>query len=1050
MVEDSPNMNVESAANTQRRDGIKAVSACYCLELGIKDVFEAFGGNHDVLRLLTRKLKLKADVEALGAPPSPGVHLAAPPSPLTRRNNEEECRQQLERPDRAARTKRSVNCLVKMCIPPQRWAQCVRRMKHVTFAPGEAIVTAGQLGTSMYFVDAGRCRYIGEDRSVLELNDGEFFGESAFVTTLGIMAEAEGSLTIDEARTARRKGTVLAVTTCSCLELSVKMVFEAFDGDRSLLRSALAFMDPSDSRSSRAETPTAAGAARDAHLSPARHSQSASDLSRVDVMDDNVQGMSDSGANGGHAAASSVFGSQQLVHASLGSAPSRRSMTVRDLQNHRNSRSFVDRTSRERVDELEQGAAGLQSEGSSRSTLMSTVDAGTALVGTPVQDSFLRRYVRENMKYPVFDSMSDHARMQCFKKMQPLDFEADQIVMAADGSRELGHPIFIIESGRVRATLPDGSLFEEMECGDFFGEMELPVVARRLLRNNDKGSPPTPVAQMSSEAAGDFDNLWTFTAVTSGTLWQLKIEDFVLAIQEDWMRNNECVSFLFQKMEDRRVRTLRLSPAYEDDEDYIFDEEDSPSDDDNVAAVCGRVHVMIPGKLRFVLMEDEAQTKELILERRDLFFFSTTFHEEYEPLCQDYGPVNLSCIHHFCLELKEKFNDSRLRQRDLCYYAEADRLRRTNAAFLLGCFCVLIEGWTPDDAARKLTEMGGAGLFPAFRDATHFPSTFDLTMLDCYRGLLAGMAQGWFDVYSFPAAQYEAYSDPSIFDMHMISPQFLAFRGPNCNDERFPNASVYRDEFLKLGVTGVMRLNEPDCYDKAVFEDVGIKHYDLYFDDCTMPPVETTKRFLDIVKEHQGLLAIHCLAGLGRTGTLICVWFMQNLGWSAREAIAWCRLCRPGSVIGMQQHYLELYETQLKNSDGQLVDPSDLPLSNGSRGGNNDGEGPGDEAARMAQQVAAGMRRRATSRPAVTAAEMRRHVPNAGENTLNRRSSLLDEDLNGQEEVEDAKQEHSEEADVAPVESSAREGGQRLNPLGVWDDQEWGNEWESDNIAMII
>ncbi|MGB1600565.1 MAG: hypothetical protein ACPIOQ_47920, partial [Promethearchaeia archaeon] len=144
--------------------------------------------------------------------------------------------------------------------------------------------------------------------------------------------------------------------------------------------------------------------------------------------------MSDSGANGGHAAASSVFGSQQLVHASLGSAPSRRSMTVRDLKNHRNSRSFVDRTSRERVDELEQGAAGLQSEGSSRSTLMSTVDAGTALVGTPVQDSFLRRYVRENMKYPVFDSMSDHARMQCFKKMQPLDFEADQIVMAADGS----------------------------------------------------------------------------------------------------------------------------------------------------------------------------------------------------------------------------------------------------------------------------------------------------------------------------------------------------------------------------------------------------------------------------------------------------------------------------------------------------------------------------------------------------------------------------------------------------------------------------------------
>ena len=34
-------------------------------------------------------------------------------------------------------------------------------------------------------------------------------------------------------------------------------------------------------------------------------------------------------------------------------------------------------------------------------------------------------------------------------------------------------------------------------------------------------------------------------------------------------------------------------------------------------------------------------------------------------------------------------------------------------------------------------------------------------------------------------------------------------------------------------------------------------------------------------------------------------------GWSAKEAIAWCRICRPGCVIGMQQHYLDLYEKQV-------------------------------------------------------------------------------------------------------------------------------------------
>jgi CRP-like cAMP-binding protein len=63
-------------------------------------------------------------------------------------------------------------------------------MKHVTFAPGEVIVEAGHLGTSMYFMDAGCCRYIGEDRTVIELGDGDFFGESAFIITLRIMSTA--------------------------------------------------------------------------------------------------------------------------------------------------------------------------------------------------------------------------------------------------------------------------------------------------------------------------------------------------------------------------------------------------------------------------------------------------------------------------------------------------------------------------------------------------------------------------------------------------------------------------------------------------------------------------------------------------------------------------------------------------------------------------------------------------------------------------------------------------------------------------------------------
>ena len=48
-------------------------------------------------------------------------------------------------------------------------------------------------------------------------------------------------------------------------------------------------------------------------------------------------------------------------------------------------------------------------------------------------------------------------------------------------------------------------------------------------------------------------------------------------------------------------------------------------------------------------------------------------------------------------------------------------------------------------------------------------------------------------------------------------------------------------------------------------------------------------------------------AGLGRTGTLIGAYMMKHYKFTAAEVIAWLRICRPGSVIGPQQHYMEEY-----------------------------------------------------------------------------------------------------------------------------------------------
>jgi hypothetical protein len=46
-------------------------------------------------------------------------------------------------------------------------------------------------------------------------------------------------------------------------------------------------------------------------------------------------------------------------------------------------------------------------------------------------------------------------------------------------------------------------------------------------------------------------------------------------------------------------------------------------------------------------------------------------------------------------------------------------------------------------------------------------------------------------------------------------------------------------------------------------------------------------------------------AGLGRTGTLIGCYIMKHYHFTARETIAWIRMCRPGSIIGHQQQWLE-------------------------------------------------------------------------------------------------------------------------------------------------
>ena len=93
-------------------------------------------------------------------------------------------------------------------------------------------------------------------------------------------------------------------------------------------------------------------------------------------------------------------------------------------------------------------------------------------------------------------------------------------------------------------------------------------------------------------------------------------------------------------------------------------------------------------------------------------------------------------------------------------------------------------------------------------------------------------------------------------------------------------------------------------YNERTFRNNGFQHHDLFFEDCTAPSDVIIHDFLKICEKAKGVVAVHCLAGLGRTGTLIALYMMKHYFFTAHEAIAWLRICRPGSVIGPQQKYL--------------------------------------------------------------------------------------------------------------------------------------------------
>ncbi|KAI1083257.1 phosphatases II [Whalleya microplaca] len=319
-------------------------------------------------------------------------------------------------------------------------------------------------------------------------------------------------------------------------------------------------------------------------------------------------------------------------------------------------------------------------------------------------------------------------------------------------------------------------------------------------------------------------------------------------------------------------------------------------------------------------------------ERQPPYYFTVDDSLLYNAFHHDFGPLHIGHLYRFALQFHDVLGAKENQHRPIVFWSRADPRSRANASCLLACYMVLIQSWPPHLALAPIAQVDPP-LMP-FRDAGYSQADYGLTVQDVVYGVWKAKEEGCCALDNFDLDEYERFERVEHGDFNWITPHFLAFASPQHTtparasesseaQTSFPKTLSALDadplipqpfknvlrHFSERDIGLVVRLNSP-LYSPAYFEALGIQHLDMIFEDGTCPPLSTVRKFIKLAHETITVkkkgIAVHCKAGLGRTGCLIGAYLIYRHGFTANEIISFMRFMRPGMVVGPQQHWLHI------------------------------------------------------------------------------------------------------------------------------------------------